>query len=105
MSIDGLLAARLQDIGCLACLMDGRPGVPSDLHHPLKGYRMGAAIVVPLCAWHHRGVGNGNPLDLCALYGPSLAHHAKRFRHRYGTDQALLDYATDLLNTRYGGTA
>jgi hypothetical protein len=104
MAVDGLLAARLQDIGCLACLMDGIAGVPSDLHHPLNGYRMGQGVVAPLCLWHHRGICEGNPEDWAVRHGPSLAHHRRRFRARYGTDAELLEFATDLLTKSYGGT-
>ena len=97
--------ARLQDIGCLACLQDGRVGVPSDMHHPLKGYRMGEDITVPLCAWHHRGVMPGNPDEVAKYWGPSLQLHRRAFRQCYGTDEQLLDFAESLLSHMYGGTS
>lgn len=87
---DGLRYARLQEIGCLACRKDGKNGVPSDMHHPLRGYRIGARVVTPLCIWHHRGLCVGNPDEFAKQHGPSLHHHAKQFRERYGTDEQLL---------------
>ena len=98
--MSGIKAARLQDIGCMACRKDGRFGVPSDQHHPLKGYRMGASIVVPLCVWHHRGVCVGNPEAYAERWGPSLAHHGKRFRERYGTDAEMLAAFEGLLKLK-----
>lgn len=57
-----------------------------------------------LCPWHHRG----EPLTdvFCdrhstryceAVYGPSLAKHAKRFRLEFGEDDVLLEYQERLL--------
>jgi hypothetical protein len=89
--------ARLQDIGCLACRMDGRGNVPSDMHHPLRGYRIGKDVVVPLCVWHHRGVCVGNPDVYAERWGPSLHHHGKKFRAKYGTDAELLAQAETIL--------
>ena len=85
-----LHAVRLQSIGCLACYRDKRPGVPCDLHHPLRGYRMGQNIVLGLCPWHHRGVCEGSPDAMAEQYGPSRHHHKKAFVRRYGTDLELL---------------
>ena len=95
-----LHAARLQDIGCLACFKDGRPGVPCDLHHPLKGYRMGQNIVIGLCAFHHRGVCEGSPTLAQEQYGPSRALNKKAFVRRYGTDLELLAMLEGLLEKR-----
>ncbi len=92
--------ARVQNLGCLACRHDGRHGVPSDMHHPLRGYRIGIAVVVPLCVWHHRGVCVGNPDKYAERWGPSLHHHAKRFRAKYGTDEQLLAETERLLEAR-----
>ena len=98
--VSGLHAARLQDIGCLACLQDGKHGVPSDLHHPLRGYRMGKDIVIPLCIFHHRGVCEGNTTLAQEQYGPSRALNKKAFVRRYGTDLELLAMLEGLLEKR-----
>ena len=95
-----LHAARLQEIGCLACRADGRPGVPADLHHPLRGYRMGQYIVLPLCPHHHRGLCEGSPADAEAKYGPSRALNKKAFVQRYGTDLKLLAMLEGLLEAK-----
>ena len=95
-----LHAARLQDDGCLACRIDGRMGVPSDLHHPLKGYRMGVYIVIPLCPWHHDGRLPGVPAELEAQWGPSRKLNKKAFVRRYGTDLELLAMLEGLLEKR-----
>lgn len=88
--MNGLVSARLQDIGCLACRKDGRGGEPSDQHHPVEGYRIGDDIVMPLCPWHHRGVCDGNPDDFAKRYGPSLHHQKRAFIERYGSERQLL---------------
>ena len=77
-------------------------GVPSDLHHPLRGYRIGQAVVIPLCEWHHRGSCGGNPDEFAKLHGPSLKHHKKAFIARYGTEQELLEETERLLRELYG---
>ena len=100
MSLSGRHVDALQTIGCLACRVDGRPGVPSDLHHPLRGYRMGRDIVIPLCFWHHRGGCDGSPDLMAETYGPSRHHHKKAFVRRYGTDLELLAMLEGLLEKR-----
>jgi hypothetical protein len=102
-SVDGLLAARLQDIGCVACRKDGRYGVPSDLHHPTSGgRRLSDDIVIPLCPFHHRNVATG--WDYALLAGlPTLATNKRAFFERYGTEAELLAYTNELLAQRPGG--
>lgn len=89
-----LLASRLQDIGCLACRKHGLFGVPSDLHHPTSGgRRVSDSVVIPLCPWHHRGV--GEPI------GPSLAKSKRAFVAEYGSEMELHAWCQRLLAQRF----
>jgi hypothetical protein len=86
----------LQRIGCIACLMDGQPGEPADMHHIVdKGYRRlsgGDKATIPLCPWHHRGLPPSGFSEASAResFGPSLALHKRGFVARYGTERELL---------------
>ncbi len=88
--------ARVVDVKegrCVACWKDGRVTLGCDAHHLLRGgMRIGHADTVALCAWHHRSIpfDGYSQRDMAAMYGPSLAHGAKPFRERYGTDDELL---------------
>jgi hypothetical protein len=95
---------RLQDIGCIACIKEGHPETPSDMHHLVdKGNREasgGDASTLPLCPWHHRGY---PPADLSAdeaLYrmGPSLARNKKLFVKTYGTERDLLALCNSMID-------
>jgi hypothetical protein len=87
---------RLQDIGCICCLMEGLPPTPADMHHIVdKGYRKhsgGDKATIPLCPWHHRGdPPSGFSIDTApSSFGPSLARHKRKFVQRYGTERELL---------------
>jgi hypothetical protein len=94
---------RLQDIGCIACLKEGLPIEPADMHHVVdKGTRAhsgGDAATVPLCPWHHRGdPRDGESVDE-ALYrrGPSLDRHKRLFVKIYGTERELLAEANEMI--------
>ncbi len=77
------------DVGCIACRLEGFSYVTPDIHHLLDGgRRRGHAYTIPLCPWHHRGMGSGP--------GVSMAHGSKPFREMYGPDDELLE-ATDAL--------
>jgi hypothetical protein len=88
----------LQEVGCVACLIeDELQGqlrlslTPSDVHHLLSGgRRKGHQSTIPLCPWHHRGVGAMGLWQTRALYGPSMATEPRAFRDRYGTQAELL---------------
>ena len=88
----------IREIGCIACLSDGRGYVPCEKHHLLttglhgNGKRRGEQATVGLCSYHHRGI--GAPVD---YLGPSLAREARAFRARYGSDDALLAYQDRLI--------
>jgi hypothetical protein len=100
----------LQDIGCLACRLEGehrgedRRGTPADIHHLLNaGRRIGDHATIPLCPWHHRGVPpSGLPAASAtaaaeAQLGPSYARNPAAFTARYGSQADLLALAEDLL--------
>ncbi len=99
--------AAVKALPCVACEIefpDGRSvcGL-TEVHHLLSGNkRRGHMFVLPLGAWHHRGVcGDPNRLsDMRCWYGPSLAEGSKPFRARYGTDDELLARVNALLAKR-----
>jgi len=89
-----------QDIGCVACILDGVGGVPGDVHHVLSGgRRVSHDATVVLCPWHHRGVlPSGRKADEFAeVHGPSLAHTPNAFKRRYGSDEELLEIQDALI--------
>jgi hypothetical protein len=86
----------LRRIGCVACRKEGIRTLGVDIHHLNVGgkagqKRRGDAFTIPLCPWHHRGVG---PCDV-DIYGPSLANQSRAFRERYGTDDELLAFTNE----------
>lgn len=96
----------LRAIGCVCCRkneLDGRFNkayLPVELHHLNGGghhgqKRRGDEFTVPLCVWHHRGIGLGSYMK--AMYGPSWAKGSKPFRAVYGTDDELLALANRLI--------
>lgn len=99
---------RIQELGCVACQLDGVPNVPCDIHHLLSGgRRLGHEYTVGLCPWHHRAVlPSGHRLcDFAEVHGPSLAATPRAFATRYGDEyelyeiqNALLDHYEELRN-------
>lgn len=94
--------ARLQRIGCVACLLE-EINSQADIHHIVdKGYRKhsgGDEATIPLCPYHHRGmVPDGmTRIEAEALYGPSLANSKREFVQRFGSERALLLFVEHLL--------
>ena len=78
--------ARVAALGCIACLMDGNPGTPPELHHPRANAGMGQKApdrdVLPLCHRHHRGTDHPRT--------PSIHLDRLRFIMEYGTESELL---------------
>lgn len=104
--------ARIVELGCVACRINGRAAPTAEIHHLLDGgNRRGHAFSIGLCMWHHRGVPfllkslgsdwNVSPLgaivENTADLGPSLYHDARAFHARYGTDSELLEFQNKLL--------
>ena len=78
--------ARVAALGCIACLMDGNPGTPPELHHPRANAGMGQKApdtdVLPLCHRHHRGTDHPRT--------PSIHLDRLAFIARYGSETELL---------------
>jgi Recombination enhancement, RecA-dependent nuclease len=85
----------LQQIGCIACRLDGRMNVASDIHHLVEGNkRLGDEFTIPLCPWHHRGV---KQVFEGFWVGPSLAESKRDFVQHYGSERQLLEHVNELL--------
>lgn len=80
-------------LGCLACRMEGRPGVPAQLHHPRGkvglGQRGSDLEVIPICAAHHTGLGQKRGF-------PSIHMNPRAFRVTYGTEEVLSRMAREM---------
>lgn len=92
----------MQDIGCIACLKEGNPGVKGDVHHVLRaGRRVSHDHSLVLCSWHHRGVPLGTSAkETEKILGPSLARSKRDFTARYGTERELLELVDTLVEER-----
>lgn len=96
---------RLKEMGCIACFLSGAPNRPAEIHHlNLDGKagqkRRGDEYTIPLCRWHHQGdelIGNATPIGMAILLGPSLKLESRKFRAKYGRDDALLAKVDDLI--------
>lgn len=76
-------------IGCLPCLLRGRPDVHTSIEHTTDaGRRVGRneqhQHTIGLCQWHHFGVCNPG-----AYVGPSLKER-KRFEDVFGSEETLV---------------
>lgn len=91
----------MQEIGCIACALDGALGVPGEVHHLLSGgRRISHSASCLLCEWHHRGVlPSGRKHDeYMVVHGPSLAWHPRLFKQAYGDNEELLAIQDALLD-------
>lgn len=90
----------MQHFGCIASYIEGRSGEPGDIHHLLSGgERIGHEATICLAPWFHRGnpPGGMTIAQAKAMFGPSMKHHPREFRARYGTDAELLKLQNELL--------
>ena len=83
----------ITELGCIACLVQGTPGTPAEIHHIRagkgKGQRASNYEVIGLCPAHHRGTMHPQV--------PSI-HMAKRaFIEQFGTEQDLLQQVRRLI--------
>lgn len=87
---------RLADeVGCIACMKDGRRNTHVSIHHIDGRTKPGChALVLPLCAGHHQD-GTGEDKSLLAVH-PWKA----RFEKRYGAQLDLLAECMHLLNLK-----
>ena len=78
---------RVAELGCIACLIDGNPGTPAELHHPRTdagaGQKAPDSDVIPLCPPHHRGT--MHPIV------PSIHLDRLKFIATFGTEAELLE--------------
>lgn len=79
--------AAITDLGCIACLVQGTPGSPAEVHHIRagqgRGQRSDHQKSLALCPPHHRGT-----------HHPEVAsiHMAKRaFIEQFGTEEELYE--------------
>lgn len=80
-----LWSRMANEIGCIACLLDGHPNTYVSIHHIDGRTREGChKKVLALCAGHHQD-GTGEDKSLIAVH-PWTA----RFEERYGTQEELL---------------
>lgn len=98
----------LKEEGCVACWLDGSPAPGGELHHfNLDGKagqrRLGHDDSVVLCTWHHQGdpPAGFSRTSAAARFGPSLKHHSRDFRERYGDDATLLAHSNERINHAY----
>lgn len=84
---------RVAALGCIACLIDGNPGTPAELHHIREtaggGQKALDTDIVPLCVFHHKG--DDHPRT------PSIHLDRLAFISRYGTESELLARTRALL--------
>ena len=77
---------RVAALGCIACLIDGNPGTPAELHHIREtaggGQKAPDTDVLPLCHRHHRGTDHPRT--------PSIHLDRLTFIARYGSETELL---------------
>jgi hypothetical protein len=75
----------ITNLGCIACLIEGRERVPGAVHHILRGgHRIGHMHTICLCdPGHHQ---NGKAMGLISRH-PWKA----QFEARYGTEAELLE--------------
>ena len=77
---------RVSALGCIACLIDGNPGTPAELHHIREtaggGQKALDTDVLPTCHAHHRGTDHPRT--------PSIHLDRLAFIARYGSETELL---------------
>lgn len=85
---------EMAQIGCIACLKDGRANPVVSIHHIDGRTRPGAHLkVLPLCAGHHQD-GTGAP-GLIAVHP-----WKRRFEDMYGSQRQLLDECVEIIRQR-----
>lgn len=77
---------RVAALGCIACLIDGNPGTPAELHHIREtaggGQKALDSDVISVCPAHHRGTDHPRT--------PSIHLDRLAFIERYGSETELL---------------
>lgn len=82
--------SRICEHGCLACMIDGNPGTPGEIHHCKEHGRRMHSRTVCLCPPHHK--------PTSAIKGVLNRHlNPIEFRDRYGSDVELHKKTCELL--------
>lgn len=94
----------IYQIGCICCHKLGYHHQCQIHHLNLGGMagqkRRGDLFTIGLCPWHHVGEHPQGYTEgaMTLKLGPSLKLHSKRFRARFGNDDALLVYQDTLIS-------
>ncbi len=84
---------RVAALGCIACLIDGNPGTPAELHHIREtaggGQKALDSDVISVCPAHHRGTDHPRT--------PSIHLDRLAFIAKYGSEKDLLIKVRELL--------
>lgn len=79
--------ARVRELGCYCCRVDGLGETPASAHHIREGYGRGQKAsdeeAIPLCPAHHQ-TGEGGVIAVHREY--------RRFVERYGSERTILDH-------------
>lgn len=85
--------AKLVELGCVACIVQGTPGTRAEIHHLREGAGMSQRSshfrAIPLCCMHHRGT--------AGLSVPSIHGSKNAFIEAFGTEAELLDLTKTLI--------
>lgn len=85
--------AKLCELGCVACHIQGTPGTRAEIHHLRDGVGMSQRSshyrAIPLCCVHHRGT--------FGLSIPSIHGSKNAFIAAFGTEAELLELTKSLL--------
>ena len=91
------LARKLNDLGCVACWLQGTPGTPPEFHHPRGQQGMSQRAdhedAIPLCPPHHRGP--------AGLKIPSIHGSPHAFIQTFGTEASLIALTQRLIGGGY----
>lgn len=79
--------SKVAGLGCIACMIQGTPGTPAEIHHIRagkgRGQRASHYEAIPLCPAHHRGTAHPQV--------PSIHLARRSFEAEFGTERELLD--------------
>ena len=92
-------------MGCVACMLENREGVPAQVHHVIDGNRRkGHMYTIALCPWHHVGEQPGVDAKWgLRRIGPSVHKQKKEFEARYGSQDSLVRLTTELIESMETG--
>ena len=84
---DNAWLEKIPGLGCIACLIQGTPGTPGEIHHLRdgqgRGQRSDHQHSICLCPPHHRGTDHPRT--------PSIQMAKRDFETRFGTEPELYE--------------